>query len=94
MTRLDSEVIIASAALEGGQLPIGFDNYADEILVANAQPPGWLSYLPYVGIIWALSYYLSARAFDSVNLIFAVFFLAWLLYTPIARKRGWFFVAM
>lgn len=94
MTRLDSEVTLASAALEAGELPIGFDNYADEILVANGHPPGWLAFLPYVGIVWALAYYLSARAFDRVNLVFAIFFLVWLLYTPVARRRGWFFLAM
>ena len=94
MTRDESEVILASAALQDGNLPVGYDNYADVILVANGKPPDWLGLLPPAGIIWALAYYLSARAFDRVNLVFAIWFLVWLIYTPVARKRGWFFVPM
>ena len=38
----------------------------------------------------------SARFWDMrpVNLVFAAVFVAWSVYTPLAKKRGWFFVPM
>ena len=75
-------------------LPPGYEDYAGEIQVENGQPPRWLAYAPRVGIILSLAYYLYVRAFDPVNLFFAALFVIWLIYTPIAQKRGWFFIPM
>jgi hypothetical protein len=75
-------------------LPPGYDDYAGEIQVANGRPPAWLAQVPRVVVLLALAYYLYVRAFDPVNLIFAALFVIWLIYTPIAQKRGWFFIPM
>jgi hypothetical protein len=75
-------------------LPPGYDDYAGEIRVANGKPPAWMAHMPRVVVLLALAYYLYVRAFDPINLIFAVLFVIWLIYTPIAQKRGWFFIPM
>ncbi len=75
-------------------LPSGYDDYAGEIQVANGTPPKWLTRLPYFGVVVALAYYMYVGAFDPVNLVFEALFFTWLIYTPIAQKRGWFFIAM
>jgi hypothetical protein len=75
-------------------LPPGHEDFAGEIVVANGRPPAWTRYVPYAGIVWALAYYAWVRAFDPVNLAFGALFLAWLIYTPIAQKRGWFWLPM
>ncbi|MCI0399197.1 MAG: hypothetical protein L0332_25940 [Chloroflexi bacterium] len=90
----DNQLLLTSDILAAETIPAGYDNYADEILVANGRPPGWLVRLPYLAIVLALAYYLYVRAFDFVNLVFAALFVIWLIYTPIARKRGWFFIPM
>ena len=74
--------------------PPGHDDYAGEIQVANGKPPAWMGYVPRVVVLLALAYYLYVRAFDPINLIFAAVFVIWLIYTPIAQKRGWFFIPM
>jgi hypothetical protein len=75
-------------------LPPGHDDYAGEIQVANGQPPAWLARVPQAGVLLALAYYLYVGAFDPINLIFALLFVIWLIYTPLAQKRGWFFIPM
>ncbi len=75
-------------------LPPGYEDYAGEIQVANGKMPRWFTRVPYLGILLALGYYLWARAFDPVNLVFAALFVVWFIYTPIAQKRGWFFIPM
>jgi hypothetical protein len=75
-------------------LPPGYEDYAGEIVVANGKPPRWMTRVPYLGIILSLAYYAWVRAFDPVNLVFAVLFIIWMIYTPIAQKRGWFFIPM
>ena len=70
------------------------EDYAGHIRVENGPPPKWFTWVPYVAMIWALGYYVSVRATDPVNLVFAGLFVFWLVYTPIARKRGWFFLPM
>jgi len=75
-------------------LPPGYEDYAGEITVANGPMPRWFRRLPYVVIILALGYDVYVRAFDPVNLVFAGLFIAWMIYTPIAQKRGWFFIPM
>ena len=75
-------------------LPPGHDDYAGEIQVANGKPPAWMAHVPRVVVLLALAYYLYVRAFDPINLIFAAVFVIWLIYTPIAQKRGWFFIPM
>ena len=75
-------------------LPPGYEDYAGEIMVANGKMPGWLRRVPYVGILLSLAYYAYVRAFDPVNLVFAALFIFWMIYTPIAQKRGWFFIPM
>jgi hypothetical protein len=75
-------------------LPAGYEDYAGEILVANGRPPRWLTYVPYAGILLSLAYYLYVQAFDPVNLAFAALFVLWMLYTPLAQKRGWWWVPM
>lgn len=70
------------------------DDYAGEVQVRQGPPPRWLAMVPYLAIAWALGYYVYVRATDPVNLAFAGLFLAWCIYTPIAKKRGWFFMPM
>lgn len=75
-------------------LPPGYDDYAGEVQVANGKMPRWLARVPYVGLILSLAYYIYVRAFDPVNLVFAILFTLWMIYTPIAQKRGWFHIPM
>ena len=75
-------------------LPPGYEDYAGEVLVANGKMPRWLARAPYFAILLALGYYAFVRALDPVNLFFAALFVAWMIYTPIAQKRGWFSVPM
>jgi len=84
----------ADAPRKTGTLPPGHEDYAGEIRVANGKPPAWMRYVPYVVTVLALAYYVYVRATDPVNLVFAAILLAWLIYTPIAQKRGWFFIPM
>ena len=88
------EIILTSEAIAANTVPPGYDNFANEILVANGKPPRWLARLPFVGIGLALAYYIYVRAFDPINLVFAALFVIWLIYTPIAQRRGWFFLPM
>ncbi|MFQ5615786.1 MAG: hypothetical protein ACE5GO_04905, partial [Anaerolineales bacterium] len=81
-------------AVAANSIPPDYDNYASEILVANGKPPRWLTWLPYVGVILGLAYYVYVRAFDPVNLVFATLLVLWLIYTPIAKRRGWFFIPL
>ncbi len=74
--------------------PPGYEDYAGEIQAANGKMPRWFTRVPYLGILLALAYYFYVRAFDPINLIFAAVFVIWLIYTPIAQKRGWFFIPM
>jgi hypothetical protein len=54
--------------------------------------------VPYVFTLWALGYYVwvfvAEQTIDPVNLVFAALFLFWMIYTPIAQRRGWFFFPM
>jgi hypothetical protein len=75
-------------------LPPGHEDFAGEIVVANGKPPAWMKYVPYAGILLSLGYYALVRATDPVNLTFAALFILWVIYTPIAQKRGWFFIPM
>ncbi len=89
--KMNSEkVILTSEAIESHSLPSAYDNYGDEILVANGQPPRWFTRLPYAAVVVALAYYFHVRPLDPVNTVFAALFMVWLVYTPIAKKRGWF----
>jgi len=74
--------------------PTHYEDFAGEIQVANGKPPRWLTKAPYVAMTWALGYYLLVRATDPVNLVFAALFVLWFIYTPIAQRRGWFFLPM
>lgn len=80
--------------VKAGTLPSGYEDYAGEIVVANGRMPRWFTRAPYVSILLALTYYVYVRAFDPVNLFFAALFILWMIYTPIAQKRGWFFIPM
>jgi hypothetical protein len=53
-----------------------------------------LRWIPYVFGVWGLGYIVAARAFDPVNLTFGGLLWVWMVYTPIAQKRGWFHIAM
>ncbi len=75
-------------------LPPGYDDFAGEIQVENGKPLAWMAHVPRVGIFLALAYYLYVRAIDPVNLVVAALLVLWLIYTPIAQKRGWFFIPM
>lgn len=81
-------------AVSDAPLPPDYDDYAGEIQVANGTPPKWLTRVPYLGVVWGLAYYAYVGAFDPVNLVFSALFVVWLIYTPIAQKRGWFFIPM
>ncbi len=70
------------------------EDFAGEIRVLQGPPPRWLAFVPYLAIAWALGYYAYVRVTDPVNLAFAAVFVAWSIYTPIAKKRSWFFVPM
>ena len=78
----------------GAPMPADHEDFAGEIQVANAAPPRWFTRVPYVAMVWALGYYVYVRAIDPVNLVFASLFVIWSVYTPIARKRGWFHFPM
>jgi len=84
----------ASAQAASHELPPRYVDFAGEIQVANGKPPRWMKVVPYAGIVISLAYYLYVGAFDPVNLAFAVLFVLWMIYTPIAQKRGWFFIPM
>ena len=71
-----------------------YDDFAGEIRVANGKPPRWLTKVPYVAMTGALGYYALVRVTDPVNLVFAALFVLWSVYTPIAQKKGWFFLSM
>jgi hypothetical protein len=88
------EVIRSSEVIEAGSHLADYDRYAGEILVANGKPPLWLTRLPYVMVIVALGYYFYVRPLDPVNTIFAVLFIIWLVYTPIAKRQGWFYIPL
>jgi len=76
------------------ELPPGYEDYAGEIWVANGKMPRWFMRVPYLGVLLGLAYYVYVRAFDPVNLVFAALFIIWMIYTPIAQRRGWFFIPM
>jgi hypothetical protein len=76
------------------ETPANYDDFADEIRVENGKPPRWLTKAPYVAMTCALGYYAWVRATDPVNLVFAALFALWFVYTPIAQKKGWFFLPM
>jgi hypothetical protein len=81
-----------AAPPEGAQadpLPPGYEDYAGEVRVANGPAPRWLKRLPFAALALALAYDVWVRAFDPVNLVFAGLFVLWMIYTPIAQKRGW-----
>ena len=88
------EIILTSESLATDSVPTGYENFADEILTANRQPPHWFTFVPSVSVVLALAYYVYVRAFDPVNLIFGALFVIWLIYTPIAKRRGWFFIPL
>lgn len=71
-----------------------YEDFAGHVQVENGPPPKWFGWVPYVAMAWAIGYYLHVGADDPVNLVFASLFVVWLIYTPIARKRGWFFIPM
>ena len=76
------------------EVPPGHDDFGGEILIANGKPPRWFTKTPYVAMALALGYYALVRATDPVNLVFASLFVIWFIYTPIAQKKGWFFLPM
>ncbi len=86
--------LTTEAAPPPAALPAGYEDFAGEVTVANGPMPRWFRRLPYITVIAGLAYYLHAHAFDRVNLVFAGLFIAWMIYTPIAQKRGWFFIPM
>lgn len=91
---MSEDAFLTSEAIAADSVPPHHDNFADEILVANGRPPRWFTWLPYAGVVLGLAYYVYVRAFDPVNLVFAVLLVIWLVYTPIARRQGWFFIPM
>ncbi|HLF29003.1 MAG TPA: hypothetical protein VJG32_21970 [Anaerolineae bacterium] len=87
-------VAALNETVSSNPLPPGYEDYAGEIQVVNGKPPRWATRVPYLGILLALAYYVLVRVSDPVNLVFAALFIAWMIYTPIAQKRGWFFIPM
>ena len=75
-------------------LPPGVEDFSGEIRAGRGGAPPWLRYLPHVAIVIGLLYYVLVRAFDPVNVVFGALLMAWMIYTPIAQKRGWFFIPM
>ena len=71
-----------------------YDDFAGEIQVKNGKPPRWFTKVPYVAMTGALGYYALVRVTDPVNLVFATLFVLWFIYTPIAQRKGWFFLSM
>jgi hypothetical protein len=69
-------------------------DFAGEITVANGRMPRWMPRVGQVAVVLGLAYYLYVGAFHPVNLVFAALLLFWLIYTPIAQRRGWFFIPM
>lgn len=84
----------ASAPATAMPLPPGVEDFAGEIWVGRGAAPPWLRYLPHVAIVIGLVYYVLVRAFDPINLLLGALMVAWMIYTPIAQKRGWFFIPM
>lgn len=70
------------------------EDFGGEIQVQNGKPPRWLTKVPYLAMLWALGYYVVVGVADPINLVFAALFVLWLVYTPIAQKKGWFFLPM
>lgn len=94
MTIKPDPVTPAPAEAPAGALPPGHQDFAGEIRVENGKMPRWFMRVPYLALLAALGYYLYVRAFDPVNLVFGAVFVVWMIYTPIAQKRGWFFIPM
>jgi hypothetical protein len=88
------EDILASEAISSDSYPADYEVFAGEILVANGEPLRWFTLLPYAAIVAALAYYFHIRPLDPVNTVFATLFFLWLVYTPIAKKQGWFYFSM
>lgn len=76
------------------EVPPGYDDFGGELMVANGKPPSWFRKVPYVAMLWALGYYGLVGVTHPVNLVFASLFVLWFLYTPIAQKKGWFFIPL
>jgi hypothetical protein len=94
MTTNPENESMTDQAVSTDPLPPGYADYAGEILVENGKPPRWFRRVPYIGLLIALGYYAWVHVSDPVNLTFAGLFIAWLIYTPIAQKRGWFNIPM
>ena len=88
------EINLASEAISSDSYPANYEQFAGEILVANGDPPRWFTRLPYVAVVLALAYYFHIRPLDPVNTVFAALFVIWLVYTPIAKKQGWFYLSL
>ena len=88
------EIKLASESINSDSYPANYEQFAGEILVANGNPPQWFNRLPYVAVVLALAYYFHVRPLDPVNTVFAVLFGIWLVYTPVAKKRGWFYLPL
>ncbi len=88
------EVNLASEAINSDSYPANYEQFAGEILVANGDPPRWFTRLPYMAVVLALAYYFHIRPLDPVNTVFAALFVIWLVYTPVAKKRGWFYFSL
>lgn len=88
-----AKTAVADTATTTPLLP-GVEDFAGEIQAGRGAAPRWLRYFPYLLTVICLIYYLLVRAFDPVNLVAGVLLLLWLIYTPIAQKRGWFFIPM
>ena len=93
-TMRSDEVILASEAINSDSYPANYKEFAGEILVANGESPRWFTLLPYAVVIAALAYYFHIRPLDPVNTVFATLFIIWLVYTPVAKKRGWFYLSL
>lgn len=84
----------APSAAVSGPLPPGAVQFAGEIVVANGKMPDWFTRVPHVAAALGLGYYLFVGAFDPVNLVVAALLIVWMIYTPIAQLRRWFFLPM
>ena len=70
------------------------EDFGGEVRVQNGKPPRWLTKVPYAAMLAALGYYVVVGVTDPVNLVFAALFVLWSVYTPIAQRKGWFFLPM
>lgn len=72
-------------------------DFAGEVQTEQHSRPRWLRILPYILVLWGLWYFLSTAGgggLNGPNRIFLAVLVFWLIYTPIAKRLGWFVISL